>query len=172
MVIETVIDNFFIRYAAEEDIPLIFKYIRDLAAYENELDQVSATEELLYQALFVNRDAEVILGVYKGSAIGFAMFHKSFSTFLGKPGLHLLDLYTEPEMRGNGFGKAMLSFLADLTVEKGYGRLEWWVHDWNKSAIERYEKWGASIVNYIRVYRLCENNLSDFSGFYQNSLRR
>ena len=168
--IETSIDNFHIRFAEEKDITLILKYIRDLAEYENELDQVTATKELLAQALFINRDAEAILGVYRDNPIGFAMFHKNFSTFLGKAGINLIDLYIEPEMRGNGFGKAMLSFLADLAVERNCGRLEWWVHEWNESAITRYKKWGAAQVDYIRVYRLCDKNLNEFSDFYKNEI--
>jgi len=165
--IETKINNFYIKYAEESDIPLILKYIRDLADYENELEQVTATEDILKQSLFINRDAEVILGVYKDAAIGFALFHKSFSTFLGKAGINLVDLYIEPELRGKGFGKAMLSFLAELTEERNLGRLEWWVHDWNEPAIGRYKKWGAVPIDNIRVYRLCEDNLQNFSSFYK-----
>jgi len=166
--IETRIHDFYIRYAEEHDVPLILQYIRDLAAYEDELDQVTATEEILKQSLFVNQDAEVILGVYKGATVGFALFHKNFSTFLGKAGINLVDLYIEPEMRNKGFGKAMLSYLADLTVERNCGRLEWWVHDWNEPAIGRYKKWGAFPIDNIRVYRLCEDNLQNFSAFYKN----
>ena len=167
MVIETRIADFCIRYAEEEDVSLILKYIRDLAAYEDELDQVTATEDVLKQSLFVDRDAQVILGVYRGAAIGFALFHKSFSTFLGRAGINLVDLYIEPDMRNNGFGKAMLSYLAELTEEGNFGRLEWWVHDWNEPAIGRYKKWGAFPVDHIRVYRLCEGNLRCFSNFYK-----
>ena len=166
--IETRIHDFHIKYAVEEDAPLILKYIKDLAAYEDELDQVTATEDILKQSLFVNQDAEVILGVHKGTAVGFALFLKSFSTFLGKAGINLVDLYIEPEMRNRGFGKAMLSYLADLALERNCGRLEWWVHDWNESAIGRYKKWGAFPIDNIRVYRLCEDNLRNFSTFYKN----
>ena len=168
MLIETRICNFFIKYAEEKDSSLILKYIKDLATYENELDQVTATEDILRQSLFIDKDAEAIIGVYKSEAVGFALFHKSFSTFLGKPGINLVDLFIEPEMRGKGFGKAMLSYLADLTVERNFGRLEWWVHDWNEDAIKRYRGWGAFSIDNIRVYRLCEGNLHKFSKFYMN----
>lgn len=164
---KTTIDHFTIKFAEEKDTALILKYIKDLAAYEDELDQVTATEDVLKQSLFVNKDAEVILGIYKDAVVGFALFHKSFSTFLGKSGINLVDLFIEPQMRGNGFGKAMLSYLADLTLERNCGRLEWWVHDWNEPAIARYKKWGAFPIDNIRVYRLCENNLNDFSNFYK-----
>jgi len=164
--IETCIDGFRIKYAEEKDSALIVKYIRDLAAFENELDEVTVTEEILRQNVFVNKEADVILGVYKDVTVGFALFHKSFSTFLGKSGISLVDLYIEPDMRGKGFGKAMLSYLAELTVKNNCGRLEWPVHDWNEPAIERYLKWGAVPIDNIRVYRLHESNLEDFSIVY------
>ena len=164
---ETRIDDFYIRFAEEKDVPLILKYIKDLADYEDELDHVTATEEILKQSLFVQKAAQAILGIYKGVPVGFGLFFKSFSTYTGKSGFHLIDLYIEPEKRGNGFGKAMLSYLADLTAEQGFARLEWWVHDWNEPAIGRYKKWGAFPITNLRTYRMCENNLQDFADFYK-----
>lgn len=95
--------------------------------------------------------------------MGFAFFHNSFSTFLGKPGIALVDLYIEPHARGNGFGKLMLSRLAAIACERDCGRLEWWVHDWNQSAAQRYVKWGAHKIDNIRVYRMDGGRLHAFS---------
>jgi GNAT superfamily N-acetyltransferase len=161
--IETGIEGFKLRFAERGDAAIILKFIKDLAIYENELDQVKATEELLDHSLFDRNGAEAIIGEYNNSPIGFALFFQSFSTFLGRPGIHLIDLYIEPEMRGKGFGKKVLSYLAKLTEDRDCGRLEWWCHDWNDSAIKLYKKWGAFPINNIRVYRLCENALTEFS---------
>ena len=161
--IETGIEGFKLRFAERSDAAIILKFIRELAAYENELDQVKATEELLEYSLFDQKGAEVIIGEYNNKPIGFALFFQSFSTFLGRPSIHLVDLYIEPKMRGKGFGKKMLSYLAKLTEDRDCGRLEWWCHDWNDSAIMLYKKLGAFPINNIRVYRLCENPLAEFS---------
>lgn len=163
----TNIPDFKIRYAEKKDATLIIKYIRDLASYENELDEVSNTPETLEKYMFDQGGAEALIGEYKGAPVGFAFFHNSFSTFLGKPGIALVDLYIEPEMRGNGFGKAMLSRLSSITKERKCGRLEWWVHDWNESAAERYRKWGAQLVKDIRVYRMDGEILDAFAREYQ-----
>ena len=154
---------FRIRAAEKKDAALLLKYIKDLASFENELDQVSATVQLLEENMFDKRGAEALIGEYNGVSVGFAFFHASFSTFLAKPSMHLVDLYIEPDMRGKGFGKAILSALAKLSKERGCGRLEWWVHDWNKNAIEHYKKWGAKQVDFIRVYRMTDQALNDFA---------
>ncbi|HVI39737.1 MAG TPA: GNAT family N-acetyltransferase, partial [Anaerovoracaceae bacterium] len=99
---------------------------------------------------------------FQGVPVGFAFFHQSFSTFLGKKGIALVDLYIEPEMRNRGFGKAILAYLAALAREQDCGRLEWWCHDWNAPAIALYRKWGAFPIDNIRVYRLCGDALSQF----------
>jgi len=164
--IETEIQGFRLRFADERDTGVILKFIRDLATYENELDQVKATEEILSNSLFCCNGAEVIIGEYHDKPIGFALFHQSFSTFLGKAGINLVDLYIEPEMRGKGFGKRILSFLAKLTIDRNCGRLEWWCHDWNAPAIRLYKKWGAFPIDNIRVYRLCDDALTTFSREY------
>ncbi|MPN57759.1 hypothetical protein SDC9_205453 [bioreactor metagenome] len=134
-----------------------------MAEYEEELDQVNATEEVLEKSLFDRNGAEVILGEFEGKPIGFALFHNDFSTFLGKPGIHLVDLYILPEMRQKGFGKAMLSYLADLTVERDCGRLEWWVHVWNDPAIKFYKSIGAFPLEKLQIYRLCDDGLKNFA---------
>ncbi len=161
--IATQIDNYQLRFAEKKDAPLILKFIKELAEYENELDQVTATVEVLTQSLFEHYAAEAIIGEYNEEPVGFALFHQSFSTFLGMPGINLVDLYIIPEMRGKGFGKVILSYLAKLTRERGCGRLEWWCHDWNEPAIELYKRWGAFPIEDIRVYRLCDEALNHFS---------
>jgi GNAT superfamily N-acetyltransferase len=164
----TNITDFSIRFAEKKDASLIVKYIRDLATYENELEDVYVTTETLEKYMFDNNGAEALIGMYNGNPVGFALFHYSFSTFLGRPGIALVDLYIEPDFRGNGFGKAMLSYLAQLTVKRDCGRLEWWCHDWNKPAIERYLNWGANPEKNIRVYRLTNQVLFDFAKEYKS----
>lgn len=158
-------DELKIRFAKREDTAIVLKFIKDLAVYENELDQVSANESVLEKSLFDRNGAEVILGEYQGNIVGFALFHNSFSTFQGRPGIHLVDLYIEPELRGKGFGKKMLAYLAKLTVERDCGRLEWWVHEWNQPAIEFYKGIDAFPVENLRIWRLCDNALSKFSRY-------
>lgn len=116
--IETKILGFRLRFAQRGDVPLIVKYIRDLAAYEGELDQVTCTSEVLERDMFDRGGAEALIGEFNGVPVGFALFHPTFSTFLGRKGMGLVDLYIEPEMRGKGFGKTMLSYLAQLAVER------------------------------------------------------
>lgn len=124
------------------------------------MDQVTVTAEKLKRNMFDEKGAEAIIGEYQGNPVGFAFFHQSFSTFLGQKGISLVDLYIEPDMRGRGFGKSMLAYLAALTMERNCGRLEWWCHDWNTQAIAHYKKWGAFPIENIRVYRLCGEALS------------
>ena len=157
------ISGFQIRLAEKKDAALIVKYIRDLASYEDELDQVTVTAEILEENMFDKSGAQAIIGEYQGIPVGFALFHQSFSTFLGQKGIALVDLFIEPEMRNHGFGKAMLAYLANLTINQDCGRLEWWCHDWNTSAIELYKKWGAFPIENIRVYRLCGAALSQIT---------
>ena len=164
-------DGFHIRRAERKDAALILKYIRELAEFENELDQVYATVSRLEENMFDKHGAEALIGEYEGKSIGFAFFHTSFSTFLAKPSIHLVDLYIEPEMRGRGFGRAMLAELAKITKEWGADRLEWWVHDWNTEAIGHYEKWAARQVDFIRVYRMTGEALTDFADSAPNFLQ-
>ncbi len=130
--------------ATEKDIPLVLKLIRELANYEKLSDQCVATEELLRDALFGERKfAEVVIAFFNGEAAGFALFFHNFSTFVGRPGIYLEDLYVVPHLRGNGIGKALLVFLARLAKERNCGRFEWAVLNWNEPAIEFYNKLGA-----------------------------
>lgn len=157
------LNTFQIRFAQEKDIPLILQFIKGLAEYENMLDEVTATEEILRESLFVRKKAEVLIGEYEGEPVGFALFFHNFSTFLGKPGIYLEDLFILPEMRGKGFGRIMLSRLARLAVERDCGRLEWWCLDWNEPSIRFYGKLGAKPMDEWTVYRVCGKELSDLA---------
>jgi len=136
--------EFRIRHSIEEDVPILFELIRGLAEYERLLEQVTATEEILRTHLFGARPAaEAVLAEEGGEAIGFALFFNSFSTFVGKPGLFLEDLFVRPEFRGRGYGKALMVFVARLALARGCGRFEWSVLDWNTPAREFYRTLGA-----------------------------
>ncbi len=144
-----------IRPATEDDVPIILSLIRELAEYERLSHEVVATEGLLREALFgERRGAEVLIACYKGAPAGFALFFHSFSTFLGRPGIYLEDLYVKPEFRGKGIGRALLTHLARLAKERGCGRLEWSVLDWNEPAIELYKGIGAVPMDEWTVYRV------------------
>ena len=155
MKIRTLIPEFIIREAIVEDAPLILSFIKGLGEYEKLSHEVVATEVLLRENLFgENPVAEVILGYYQKKPVAFALFFHNFSTFLGKPGLYLEDLFVIPEMRGKGFGKVMLSYLAKLAKERNCGRLEWWVLDWNEPALKFYRSIGARPMVEWTVQRL------------------
>ena len=144
-----------IRPATEDDVPIILSLIRELAAYERLSHEVVATEGLLRESLFgERRGAEVLIACCKGAPAGFALFFHSFSTFLGRPGIYLEDLYLKPEFRGRGIGRALLAHLARLAKERGCGRLEWSVLDWNEPAIKLYKSIGAVPMDEWTVYRL------------------
>lgn len=153
--IATGIAGFDIRFATESDTALILRFIRELAEYEKLLDEVVADEQTLRGHLFGEQPrAEVLLGEEEGEPAGFALFFHTFSTFLGRPGIYLEDLYVRPEYRGRGYGKALLGCLARLAVERGCGRLEWAVLDWNEPAIGFYEFLDARPMDDWTVYRL------------------
>ncbi len=144
-----------IRPATEEDVPLILSFIRELAGYERLSHEVSATEDLLRFYLFgEKRGAEVVIGQHADEPAGFALFFHNFSTFLGRSGIYLEDLYVKPEFRGKGIGRAMLVYLAGLAKERGCGRLEWSVLDWNEPAIRLYRGIGAISMDDWTVYRV------------------
>jgi len=155
--------NFTIRFAEVEDTNLILEFIKELAIYENLIDQVVATEAILKYALFERKAAEVLIGEYNGEPIGFALFFHNFSTFLGQTGIYLEDLYIKPEMRGKGFGKMLLSYLAQVAKERNCGRLEWWCLDWNESSVKFYKSLGAVPMDEWTVYRVSGDNLEDLS---------
>lgn len=148
-------DTFEIKFATPEDVPLILSFIKELAEYEKLAHEVKATEADLHTTLFGKRAyAEVILAYLDNKPVGFALFFHNYSTFLGKPGIYLEDLYVKPETRGKGIGQKLLSYLAQLTLERNCGRLEWWVLDWNESAITFYKKLGAIAMDDWTVYRV------------------
>lgn len=158
-----------IRKASKEDVPLILKMIKDLAEYEKLLHEVTATQEILMETLFGDTPrAEVVLGYFNEKPVAFALYFYNFSTFLGKPGIYLEDLYVVPSARGKGFGKNMLAYLAKLAVAKDCGRLEWWVLDWNKSAIGFYESIGAKAMDEWTVYRVSGGELRKLSDEYSD----
>ena len=147
--------NFTIRRATIEDCPLILEFIKELANYEKLAHEVVTDVETLESSLFgENPYAKVVIGEYKGQAVGFALYFHNFSTFLGKPGLYLEDLYVKPQMRGKGLGKIMLAYLAKTAVDLGCGRFEWWVLDWNKPAIAFYKSLGAKPMDEWTVNRV------------------
>ena len=153
-----------VREASEEDVPLILSFIRELAEYEKLSREVVATEEGLRESLFGERRyAEVLIAEHDGSPAGFALFFHNFSTFLGKPGIYLEDLYVNPVFRGTGIGKKLLVHLASLAKRRGCGRLEWWVLDWNEPAIGFYESLDATAMDDWTVYRLAGKALEDLA---------
>lgn len=148
-------NQFEIKNATISDIPLILSFIKELADYEKLLHEVVATEETLKETLFGDKAyAEVIIGYLDGRPVSFALFFHNFSTFLGRPGIYLEDLFVTLEARGMGIGQKMLAYLAHLAKERKCGRLEWWVLDWNKSAISFYKKLGATPMNDWTVQRV------------------
>ena len=149
------------RFATPQDIPQILTYIKGLAEYEKMSDQVVATEELLQEWLFDKKKAEVLLAEYQGNPAGFALFFHNFSTFLGRAGIYLEDLYVLPEYRGKGLGKGLLKKLAAIAVERGCGRLEWSCLDWNQPSIDFYRSMGAVPMEEWTVYRLTGQTLLD-----------
>ena len=152
---QTAPPEFHIRPAAEADVPLILQFIRELAHYERLLHEVVATEESLRETLFGARPyAEISLGYLADTPAALALYFHNYSTFLGRPGIYLEDLYVKEEFRGRGLGRAMLRHLARLALERGCGRLEWAVLDWNEPAIKFYERLGAVPMDEWTVYRV------------------
>jgi len=144
-----------LRYATQDDASLILDFIRQLAEYEKMSDEVVADEPTLRASLFEGRRvAEVIIASYDGRPAGFALFFHNFSTFLGRAGVYLEDLFVVPELRGNGIGQVLLSTLAQIAVERGGGRFEWSVLDWNVDAIRFYERLGAKAMDGWTTYRV------------------
>lgn len=151
------------RYATESDTPLILRFIRELAEYEHMLDQVVADEATLADQLFNRKNAEVLFALEDGEEVGFALFFHNFSTFLGRSGLYLEDLFVFPEHRGKGYGRAILQKLAAIAVERDCGRLEWSCLDWNKPSIDFYLSLGAEPMSGWTVYRLAGNTLKNLA---------
>ena len=151
------------RSAVEADTGLILQFIRALAEYEKMLNLVVADEELLADQLFRKKNAEVIFAVEDGKEVGFALYFHNFSTFLGRSGLYLEDLFVYPEHRGKGYGKAILKRLAAIAVERGCGRLEWACLDWNQPSIDFYRSLGAEPMSDWTVYRLTGRTLEQMA---------
>lgn len=148
------------RFAERADTPLILHFIKQLADYEKMLDEVVADEKTLEEWIFDRQKAEVIFALEDGVEVGFALFFHNFSTFLGRAGLYLEDLFVLPEHRGKGYGKAILKKLASIVVERGCGRLEWWCLDWNKPSIDFYLSLGAQPMSDWTVYRITGDTLT------------
>ena len=151
------------RFATKADVKLILQFIRELAEYEKMLSEVVATEELLREWIFEKQKAEVIFALADGQEVGFALFFHNFSTFLGRAGIYLEDLYVKPEYRGRGYGKGLLKQLAKIAVERGCGRLEWWCLDWNQPSIDFYLYLGAEPMKDWTVYRIAGQTLTELA---------
>ena len=154
-------EQFIIRPATSADVPVILELIRALATYERAPNDVVATEKGLNEVLFGQKPAaEVLLAFEADAPVGFAVFFHNFSTWLGRPGLYLEDLFVRPEHRGKGYGRALLVYLAKIARERGCGRMEWAVLDWNEPAIEFYRKLGAKPMNEWTVFRLTRDGIA------------
>lgn len=153
-----------IRPAEQADVPAIVRLIRELASYERAADQVKASEQDLHAALFCAQPAVYAhVAEVGGEVVGFALWFLNFSTWLGRHGIYLEDLYVTPAMRGNGVGTALLAELAAICASRGYGRFEWWVLDWNSPAIGFYRSLGAEAMSEWTVYRLTGQQLTDLA---------
>ena len=161
-----------IRKAAPDDSALILFFIRSLAAYEKMLSEVTATEDDIRRSLFEEKGAEVLIGEFEGEPVGFALFFENYSTFLGKKGIHLEDLFVLPKMRGKGFGKALLRAVAGETVKRNGGRLEWACLDWNAPSIAFYRSMGATPLSDWTTFRLTGESLQAVSQLNNTHLRR
>ena len=156
--------TFTIRAARENEAATVLEFIKKLADYEKLAHEVEATEEGLYEALFVRHEEEVVFAEEDGVIVGFALFFHNFSTFVGRKGLYLEDLFILPEKRGRGYGKALLKYLAKLAVERHCGRMEWICLDWNEPALKVYRSIGAIPMDEWTVQRLDEEALKRFAG--------
>ncbi|MBR5791524.1 MAG: GNAT family N-acetyltransferase [Ruminiclostridium sp.] len=150
---------FHFRYAEPADAGLILAFIKELADYEKMADEVIATEELLREWIFEKKKAEVIFALEDGKEVGFALFFHNFSTFLGRSGLYLEDLFVKTEARGKGYGKGLLRQLAQIALERGCGRMEWWCLDWNQPSIDFYRSLDAEPMSEWTTYRLTGDTL-------------
>ncbi|MEI0603885.1 GNAT family N-acetyltransferase [Brachyspira alvinipulli] len=155
--------KFSIRFAELKDIPTILRFIKELAAYEKLEHEVTATEDILKEWIFEKKKSEVLIALEDDIEIGYALFFHNFSTFLGKAGIYLEDLYISPNYRGLGYGKSLLKELAKIAVERGCERLDWQCLDWNKPSIDFYLSLNASAMEEWTTYRLSHDNLKKFA---------
>lgn len=153
-----------IRFATREDVPEILRFIKELAEYEKMADEVVADEKLLEEWIFDKKKAEVIFVLHDGKPAGFALFFHNFSTFLGRAGVYLEDLYVSPEYRKMGYGKELLVALAKIARERGCGRLEWCCLDWNQPSIDFYKSLGAVPMDIWTTYRVTGETLDRLAG--------
>jgi GNAT superfamily N-acetyltransferase len=168
MIINTSIKDFQIRHASIEDCPQILAFIKELAEYEKLSHEVVATVETLEQSLFGDPAyARVLMGEYQGQAVGYALFFHNFSTFTGRPGIYLEDIYVQPAYRGKGFGKKLLSYIAHRARELDCTRVEWSVLDWNEPSIQFYRSIGAAPMDGWTVQRLDGDALAHFADQFQ-----
>lgn len=156
-------DGFIIRRAEERDAALLLDFIRRLADYEKRLQEVVATEEDIKSVVFERKIAEALIAEHMGKPAGFAIFFYNFSTFLGKPGIYIEDLFVSPEFRGKGLGKLIFSFIAKLAIQRNCGRVEWTVLTWNEPAINFYKKIGALPKNEWMLYKINGNALKELA---------
>jgi GNAT superfamily N-acetyltransferase len=162
--IQTKIIGFRLRFADVNDVPVILEFIKELADYEKLSHEVVATEEKLKKSLFGNaKAAEVIIAEYLTKPVGFCLFFHNYSTFLGRPGIYIEDIYVQLEHRGLGYGKSILTYLAKLAVERDCGRIEWSVLDWNINALNFYNDLGASAMDGWTSFRITGDNLLQLS---------
>jgi GNAT superfamily N-acetyltransferase len=155
--------DFKIRFANENDADLILDFIKQLAIYEKRLNQVIATKADIKEVLFKRKIAEAVIGEYKGEPVSFAIFLYNFSTFIGKPGIYIEDLYVNPEIRGKGIGTIMFAFLAKLAIDRKCGTLEWSVLNWNEPSIKFYKKIGAEPKSEWTIYRITGHVLEELA---------
>lgn len=165
--IKTRIEGLNLRMATANDVPQILAFIRQLAEYEKLLDMVVADEAKLTETLFGEKSfAEVVLADYQGKPAGFALFFHNYSTFLAKPGIYLEDLFVDPAVRGLGVGKALITYLATIALERDCGRLEWSVLDWNQPAIDFYQSLGAKMLDDWRINRVTGDSLQAMAAMF------
>jgi GNAT superfamily N-acetyltransferase len=156
---------FEIKPATIDDVPLILSFIKQLAEFEKLSHEVVATEDTLKQTLFGDKPyAEVVIGYLNKEPVSFALFFHNYSTFLGRPGIYLEDLFVKPEIRGQGIGYKMLVYLARLAKSRNCGRVEWWVLDWNEAAIDFYKRIGAKPMDEWTVFRVTGTELEELAG--------
>ncbi len=166
--IATVLPDFVLREARAEDCGLILALIRELAEYEKLSHEVVATEEVLRETLFGEHPrGEVVIGEFQGKPVGYALFFHNFSTFTGRPGIYLEDIYVKPEMRGRGYGKCLLTYVARLAIERKCSRMEWSVLDWNEPSIRFYRSLGAVAMDEWTVQRLAGSALDEVAAMFE-----
>ena len=164
MKIETAMTDFSIRPASADDCQLILQFIKELAEYEKLSHEVVATPQILQESLFGERPyAEVLIGEYQATPVAYALYFHNLSTFTGRPGIYLEDIYVQPELRGKSFGRSLLSYIAKLAVERNCSRVEWSVLDWNEPSIQFYRSIGAIALDEWTVQRLHGEALSNFA---------